>query len=651
VVLDASKGSLCEVVISACVNNIIVKGNKDSFVSVVFQPTFSRSGTNLQVLGDLSGSCEVSGNFQNSLVINDYEIGNIRIGNIHTFSILGIQRGVTFGTVVNKAKYFTINQTKDILSYGLTQGGIAHASLNRKQLQLLTSDTFIVSSFINYGHFLVKTTNLGSVSYKADDCSKPKKKSNGNCLDAFGDAHCDPSLEDNRTFWLVNILVKCKLTSTGRNKNFRVPLGIFYLWAGAEVRLCNVSCEYIRGPEPCKCFDAVCYDPDATKAPLVNCIAVVCGISEILPDKLPCSPNVSNKQSVIWNNCSGEEKLCDIGEYSGSSDVGEYSGSDDNSSHHLICSPKPNVIFGKNFEALSVNPCFIKKANLVIKNSDLVICELVKRVWTSPLGYQVIDNASCDPHHPKPFISNSFDKTYVKTVTPSVCGKNNVVNSSFIYSYLVNFEVNTPALYFGKNMDHNTEWNMANIRVDRFVHNLGSSAKDNGWPHQGSNNNNNYGYSLMLSKCKDDPVIDPKTTLPRRCCDLTSEYSIPDRVRPYCHSSFAPTQLSPACRPIISNNDVLNTVCHPVCAEYGDVLPSVPANGNSANTNIILNKACCKVQVPNKKVCVVKPTKSHYENIKHKLCDDWDECSIDSSNKPGEAYNEEWENASNSSSH
>jgi hypothetical protein len=637
VVLDASKGSLCEVVISASVNTIIVKGNKDSFVSIVFQPGFSRGGTSLEVKGDLTGSCEVSGNFQNALVINNYEIRNIRVGKIHTFSILGIQRGVTFGTVVNHAKYFTLNQTKDILSYGLTQGGIAHASFNRKQLQLLTSDTFIVGSFINYGHFLVKTTNLGSVSYKADDCARPKKKATGNCLDAFGDAHCDPSLEDNRTFWLVNILVKCKLTSTGRNKNFRVPLGIFYLWAGAEIRLCNVSCECIRGPEPCKCFDAVCYDPDATKAPLVNCIAVVCGISEILPDKLPCSPNVSQSQSVIWNNCSGGNDNSCVGAYSGSSD--------DSSSHHSYCNNKSSVVFGKNFDALSVNPCFIKKADLIVKNSDLVICDLVKRVWTCPLGCQIIDNASSDPHHPQPFVSRSFDQTYVKTVTPNGCGNNKVINSSRIYSYLINIEVNTPALYVGRNIDRDTEWNMANIRVDRFVHNLGANAGDNGWPHQESGNAD-YGFTLMLSKCKDDPVIDPKTTLPRRCCDLNCEYSIPDRVRPYCHTMFAPTQLSPACRPVISTNDVLNTVCHPVCAELCEVLPSVPVNGASVNTNVILNKACCQVPLPRKNVCVVKPSKHEpkpeCEEIQQKLCDDWDECSIDSSHKSAE----EWDHSS-----
>jgi hypothetical protein len=653
-VLDASKGSLCEVVISACVKNIIVKGNKDSFVSVVFQPTFNNTsgaqGTSLIVNGDLTGKCEVTTNWQRAVVVNDYEIGSIKVGKIHTFSILGIQRGVTFGTVMNQAKYFTLNQTRDIMDYGLTQGGIARANWNSKQLQLLTSDTFIVSTFINYGHFLVTTTNLGSVSYSGH-CKSVKPSNPGNCKDAYGDSYCDKSLNDDRTFWLANVLVKCKLTSTGRNKNFRIPLGIFYVWAGAEIRLCNVSCECIRGPEPCKCFNAVCYEPDATKAPLINCVAVICGISEIQPDSVPCSPNVSSAQSSIWNRCGGDSSKCDIGCYSGSSH------SDNSSDDSSSCDSSAVVLFGKNFDALSVNPCFIKKANLIIKNSDLVICEIVKRVWTCPLGCQCIDNASSDPHCPQPFVSTCYDQTYVKTVRAGDCGNLKAINSSRIYSYLLGLQVSTPAFYLGGNLEGDSEFDLSNIRVDRFVQSQQTAPGDNGWPQ--GDKHNDYCYAVMFSKCKDDPVIDPKTTLPRRCCDLNCEFTIPDRVRPYCHTSFAPTQLSPACKSIISTSDVLNTVCKPVCAELCEILPSTKANGKNASTNVILNKQCCKIPVPSKQVCLVKPPKHHEpkcEVLKNKLCEDWDECSIASSKQScdwqcNNGSGPEWDDTAESSNH
>ena len=626
VVLDASKGSLCEVVISACVNTIIVKGNKDSFVSVVFQPTFNNAQSNITSIIDYANGKESQ--IQQNAVTNNYEVGNIRIGKIHTFSVLGVARGVTFGNIVNQAKYFTIDQTQDVLDYGLVQGGIANGNWNRKLNQLVNSDTFIVGSFTNYGHFLVKTTNVGSVSYS--NCNSNVAE---NCELANGNSSKDSTLIDNRTFWLVNVLIKCKFTSTGRNKNFRVPVGILYLWAGADVRLCNVSCESISPPEAGKCFDAVCYDSDATKAPLINCVAVVCGITEILPDTLPCSPNAACSQSAVWNQCGNDSSY--------------QSSSDDCSSEHSDHSSP--VIFGKNFKALTINPCFIKKASLVIKNSDVVVCDLVKRVWTLPLGCQVIDNASCDPHNPRPFISTSFDQTYVKTVQLDECGNHRAINSSRIYSYLLNLEVKTPALYVGKNIDLDSEWNMSNINVQRFVYSLGKGKGDNGWPHH--NGEENYGYAIMFSKCRDDPVVDPKTTLPRRCCDLNGQYSIPDRVRPYCHRIFAPTQLSPVCRPIVSTSDVLNTVCAPACAQLCEVLPSHPAKGKQASTHVILNKNCCQVPVPSKNVCIAKSgytSKASCEPIDKRLADDWDECSIDSSSKSGNDWKsnngaEEWD--------
>ena len=70
----------------------------------------------------------------------------------------------------------------------------------------------------------------------------------------------------------------------------------------------------------------------------------------------------------------------------------------------------------------------------------------------------------------------------------------------------------------------------------------------------------------MFSKCKDDPIIDPKTTYPRRCCNLYCQYTIPDRVRPYCGRDFCTTELTPACKPQQQCEDHLYTVCKPVCA-------------------------------------------------------------------------------------
>lgn len=635
-VLDASKGSLCEVVISACVNTIIVKGNRESFVSVVFQPSFA---TNMGSNGSNLTQQAFTGQFSGQTVIqNKYEIGNIKVGKIHTFSVLGVARGVTFGNIVNQAKYFTLNQTQSVLAYGLTQGGVANNVYDKKISQAVNSDTFIVGSFTNYGHFLVKTTNVGNVSYTcASTCETGE-----NCKLANGDSSKDTQLVDRRTFYLINVLVKCKFVSLGRNKNFRVPLGILYLWAGADMRLCNVSCECIRGPEPCKCFDAVCYDPDATKAPLINCIAVVCGITEILPDVLPCSPYNKGSQSAVWDQC-GNSESCDIGGYSGGS-------SDDCSSEHCDSASSSAVIFGKNFNALNVNPCFIKKANLVIKNSDLVVCELVKRVWTCPLGCQCIDNASSDHCNPRPFVSTCYDQTYVKTIQTGSCGNQETINSSRIYSYLLNFELNTPAFYVGANSGGTADWNMTNIKVQRWVDSSSLNTGDNNWPIS-NNKAANFQYQFMTSKCRDDPVVDPKTTLPRRCCDLNCEYSIPDRVRPYCHKSFAPTQLSPICRPVVSTSDVMNTVCQPVCAQLCEVIPSQPASGQQASTHVILNKNCCKVDLPVKNVCIAKaaePTKPSCKPVENKLCDDWEECSMDDSNQTWKCNNNEWEDTTTS---
>jgi hypothetical protein len=637
-VLDASKGSLCEVVISAHVNNIIVKGNNQSYVSVVLGPAFLQQNTGFEVVTEYDGTCGHATHVQTGAIVKKFDIGSIKVGKIHTFSILGVQRGVTVGTIINHAQYFTLDQTKDLFDYGLTQGGVAGANWNHQQIRKLTSDTLIVGSFINYGHFLIKTTNLGGVQYNKHGAPhKPCKDSNvGNCVDVIGNKHCDRSICDNRTFWLINLLVKCKLTSTGRNKNFRIPLGILYLWAGADVRLCNVSCQCIKGPEPCVCYDRKCYEGDATRAPLINCIAVVCGYTEILPDNVPCSPNIGKNghiQKNVWDKCHAEQE---IGDYSGCS---KSSGSD--SSTECCGEDSPihySRVFGKNFNSLSVNPCFIKNVNLVIRNSDLIVCEVVKRVWTCPLANQLIDNASCDPHNKRPFVSTACDQSYVKTVQLDGCGNHKSINSARIYSYLMNLEATTPALYLGQNLNKDADFDLSNLRVQRLVFSQGLDQGDNGWPH--STGDADYCYALLFSKCRDDPVIDPKTTFPRRCCDLYCQYTIPDRVRPYCGLSFCPTQLQEACKPIISCEDQLNTVCTPVCPDMCDVLPSSKASGKIGRNNIILQNQCCKLPLPSNNVCLVQAlpepkheVNNHCQIVDNKLCDDWDECTIDSKNE------------------
>jgi len=58
-------------------------------------------------------------------------------------------------------------------------------------------------------------------------------------------------------------------------------------------------------------------------------------------------------------------------------------------------------------------------------------------------------------------------------------------------------------------------------------------------------------YALMTSKCKEDPVVDPWTSLPRRCCPLYCRYQFPDRIRPICGFDWAPPVLSPVCCPCV----------------------------------------------------------------------------------------------------
>ena len=67
------------------------------------------------------------------------------IKNIDKFEILGIAKGVGFGTIINNAKYFTLNQTKNLLDY---TGMQIPSSLNNipsylssKWQRLITSNT------------------------------------------------------------------------------------------------------------------------------------------------------------------------------------------------------------------------------------------------------------------------------------------------------------------------------------------------------------------------------------------------------------------------------------------------------------------------------------------------------------------------------
>ena len=647
-ILDASKGSLCEVMIRSSVKNIIVKGDQSSYVSVVFQPSGFGSSAFQGASTAYGNNCQYTENTKTThpglSTPSSYQIGCMRIGNVHKFEILGVAKGVTFGSIVNNAKYLTLNQTQNLTDYGIQLFG----DYSKEQIRSVTSDTLIIGSFLNYGHFLVKTTNLGGVFYKKKNCCNVKNKDTNcdgpgyprnetpNCEEICGKPNFDKCLCDDRTFWLVNVLIRCKLHSTGRNKNFRIPLGILYLWAGADVKLCNISCECIQGPKPCECFDAICYDSDATLAPLINCVAVVCGINEILPDRAPCSPSIGYKakcgdgsgQCEVWKNCKPKGG-CD----------------NDCTDNYGYSKNNHTRIFGKEFKSLNVNPCFLKNVNFQIKCSDLIICELVKRVWTCPLGSQCIDNATCNPCNPQPFVSTCCDQTYVKT-SGGIAPCDSAINSARIYSYLINFTALTPALYLGNNLNKDADFDCSSINVERLVWSSGMDPGDNNWP-SGGNVFTNYCYALLFSKCKDDPVIDPKTTYPRRCTNLYCEYTIPDRVRPYSGRDFCATELASACKPIIPCEDTLNTVCRPVCPEVCKVLPSQKAQGKCCYDKTIIRKQCCKLVKPNQTYCLVQnqcegkpPPVQECTYLKPGGCDDetWSSVSC-SLNCPHDARN------------
>jgi hypothetical protein len=653
VVLDASQGSLCEVVIRGPVKNLVVKGNKNSYVSVVFQPNMKSNlgasiaalqGTNMNPIIDTQSTKKINSAIpSSSCYVNRYSIGCLRVGNIHKFEILGVGVGVRFNRIINNAKYFTLNQTKNVVEYGspdLFDCFLPGSCETRQWFASFNSDTLDVSTFMNYGHFLTKTKSIGGF-LKNDSNTDPTCSGKFLCRYPTGNnKYAGSGYQDCRTRFLVNLLIKCELSSTGRNKNFRIPLGILYLWTGAKVRLCNVSCECIKGPEPCECFDAVCYDQDATRAPLINCVAVVCGMSEVGPS-VPLCPKKPSSSINWWNAvCNGQED--DASNLEGG--FRDCLPSRKNCTAGICTDTCGGIgknyqagaqqVFGKVFGQLPVNPCFLNKVQFTIRCSDLVICELVKRVWTCPLACQCIDNASCSSD--RPFVSTCYDQSYVKTSNPKMgdsdCNGNacsSAINSARVFTYLLDFDANTPALYFGGSLKKDAELNCSNINVQRLVFYQGDDHGDNGWPrprHPGCGNlpykkgwctdtsgttpnmyNNPatvFKYALMFSKCKDDPVMDPKTTLPRRCCNLFCEYTIPDRVRPYCGTKFAPHLLTSVCQNTDICHDTLNTVCNPVCPVPCQVLPSVPAGGKCCTNKVVLNEACCKSVKPTTAICV-----------------------------------------------
>jgi hypothetical protein len=571
-VIDASGGSLCNIVIKNSVENIIVKGNKSSYVSVVFAPyevvlnnISSQIGTDLQnILGTKSrnknGDIDNYLNILNSQygVPSDYQIGTLNIKNINKFEILGIAKGVGFGTIINNAKYFTLNQTKSLLDYSGMQLPSALSQLpsviSNKWQRLLTSNTLIVGELINYGHFLVKTMDISGYTLK--NPNKPDEDSISLCTDNANVLWSTNTVMDNTKGWLTNVLVRCKLTSTGRNKNFRIPIGILYLWTGSKVRLCNVSCECIQGPKDCECFDAKCYDSDATNVPFIKCTSVICGYEELDQNKFltECLTSNHNLLNNEWYNTKFQLLNCTNGNKKSISGCylmdawNKRNNTDDNSitttngenvswchgdcscdennnywyinihknnaptnetcttgcdgiSWESLCNTSdlyyfdPCVVYRapKHFGCLSVNPCFLNKVELTIRCSDLVICDLVPRVWCAEL-------------------SNSCPMScYDDTLSWNCKTTGNNAASMFVKTYLMDLNVDTPAVYVGNKMIGDGFFDSSCLNVKRLVF---SQSTPDCWKPNFMNSGNNCldsnkfskfrnTYSVMFSKCTD----------------------------------------------------------------------------------------------------------------------------------------------------
>lgn len=222
----------------------------------------------------------------------------------------------------------------------------------------------------------------------------------------------------------------------------------------------------------------------------------------------------------------------------------------------------------------------------------------MKRVWCCPLASPCVENirnfkdgAPVDT----PFVANCYDKSFTNTRCAQQqncdpCGGPGY-NSAAYYTNLIKLKVNTPAVYLGGNLDKHSDFDTSQVTTERLVLAQGRDACDSTWPRpiceypgggtgsagispcgsSGFNNVNrgpgvkcwDWNYALMFSKCRDDPVIDPKTTYPRRCCDLYCKYMIPDVVRPICGLDWAPNKPEPVCKNITPCKDILNTQCPP----------------------------------------------------------------------------------------
>ena len=530
VILDASKGSLCDVVIEGPIKNLIVRGGKQgsAYVSVIFRGN--------ALTGSGCSPCTQGG----LLAQTPYIINNLIIDKtIHKFEIVGLDsyQGscpnntwncsgdqsthatlhlpiVSFGTIKNNAKYFTVN-----------------TPLSNQCTGFPSSKVLITGNLYNYGHFLMKSRPCAT----------------------------------------TDLFVRCNLNSTGRNKNFRIPYGILYLNAGANVKLCNVSSECIKGPSDCNCFDTVCYDSDATLPPIINCMAVVCN-NEYLPSLISVSQ--SDPPSVTGENYRNQgywgcTQTCD-------DDWGKIGSSQ--------CNPNTTLQYTVQFNNISVQPCFLNKANIEIKCSDILICDIVPRVYSCSLSpccpdksyeglYLSSQNVGGDVLTNQRDVSTAFDTSFCRG-GPGQRQQGNTIE------YLMNLTIDTAAIYLGQKFNNNQvslvncnssssspghiivggNFESTNLNAQRTIfigaNNPWSSQNPQCYATQDPSVTQRIqscarSYSLMTSKCKSDPIVDPWTLLPRRCSPMNCLYQFHDIVRPVCGFQWAPAVPSPACSPCI----------------------------------------------------------------------------------------------------
>jgi hypothetical protein len=277
----------------------------------------------------------------------------------------------------------------------------------------------------------------------------------------------------------------------------------------------------------------------------------------------PCDPD--SRSSTLFNNlylnvsprttsdCSGEIGLIEA-------------------CHYEYFYFNPCIVYKKpkKFGCLNVNPCFLNKAEIIIRCSDLVICEMVQRVWCAELSQSCGEVWDCRYD----YSLTQSDKYQSNTYTPD----HPLAKSFFVNTYLIDLDIETPALYLGKNMagsDGFFDSSCLSVKRLCFYQNTpnherpphrisplqnNSSCAGNPSCNKRQHDFRNY-YALMFSKCLADPVIDPTTTLARRCSPLINEFAIVDRVRPYAGTTFAPGALAPACYFVQNQRDTKNTIC------------------------------------------------------------------------------------------